>query len=149
MPVINNSNNNNSLAEKQRQDVQAQLKLNKKTKSTDDVNLEKVKKLSLEDTKKVNKSQESISPRKGIKKSVSMSAICVENDKCMFSPLFYIFELKNWCSSRIEVHLSRGDSGSDIPVDKIPSWMLILAEKIGISATRDNLMKFLTTSLRL
>jgi hypothetical protein len=79
MPVINNSNNN--ISEKQKQDVQAQLKLNKKTKSTDDVNLEKGRKLTLAETRQVNKSQEAISPRKGIKKSVSMSAICLDNDK--------------------------------------------------------------------
>jgi hypothetical protein len=79
MPVINNSNN---ISERQRQDVQAQLKLNKKTKSTEDVNLDaKVKKLSLAESKQFNKSTESISPRKGIKKSVSMSAICMDNDK--------------------------------------------------------------------
>jgi hypothetical protein len=80
MPVINNTNNNN-MSEKQKQDMQAQLKMNKKTKSTDDVNLEKAKKLSLSETRQVNKSQEAISPRKGIKKSVSMSAICMDNDK--------------------------------------------------------------------
>lgn len=82
MPVINNSTTHTNISEKQRQDMQAQLKLNKKTKSTDDVNLEKAaKRLTLADTRQVNKSQESISPRKGIKKSVSMSAICMENDK--------------------------------------------------------------------
>lgn len=79
MPVINNSSNN--ISEKQRQDMQAQLKLSKKTKSTDDVNLEKTRKLTLAETRQVNKSQEAISPRKGIKKSVSMSAICMDNDK--------------------------------------------------------------------
>lgn len=87
MPVINNSTNNN-MSQKQKQDLQAQLKLKSKTKSTDDVNLEKqAKKLSLAETRSVNKSfstsqsQEQISPRKGIKKSVSMSAICMDNDK--------------------------------------------------------------------
>ena len=83
MPVINNTttNNNNAAAlDKKNQDVQAQLKLGKKTKSTDDVNLEK-KRLTLAETRQANKSQEAISPRKGIKKSVSMSAICMDNDK--------------------------------------------------------------------
>jgi len=82
MPVINNNNNtnNNAVDKRNQQDVQAQLKLGKKTKSTDDVNLEK-KRLTLAETRNANKSQEAISPRKGIKKSVSMSAICMENDK--------------------------------------------------------------------
>lgn len=81
MPVINNSNNtNNNALDRRNQDVQAQLKLGKKTKSTDDVNLEK-KRLTLAETRQANKSQEVISPRKGIKKSVSMSAICMDNDK--------------------------------------------------------------------
>lgn len=81
MPVINNNNSTtNNAAAKQAQDVQAQLKLKNKTKSTDDVNLEK-KRLTLAETKQANKSQEAISPRKGIKKSVSMSAICMDNDK--------------------------------------------------------------------
>jgi len=77
MPVINN---NNGVDKRNQQDVQAQLKLGKKTKSTDDVNLEK-KRLTLAETRNANKSQEAISPRKGIKKSVSMSAICMDNDK--------------------------------------------------------------------
>jgi len=81
MPVINNSTNTTSNAERRAQEMQAQLKLNKKTKSTDDVNLEKTKKLTLAETRQANKSQEAISPRKGIKKSVSMSAICMDNDK--------------------------------------------------------------------
>lgn len=81
MPVINNSTNNTTVLDKKNQDMQAQLKLAKKTKSTDDVNLEKAKKLTLAETRQANKSQEAISPRKGIKKSVSMSAICMDNDK--------------------------------------------------------------------
>jgi len=82
MPVMNNTAN--KISDKQRQDMQVQLNMNKRTKSTDDVNLEKtVKKLSLAETRHVNKSQGdiAISPRKGIKKSVSMSAICMDNDK--------------------------------------------------------------------
>jgi hypothetical protein len=84
MPVMNNTATN-KISDKQRQDMQVQLNMNKRTKSTDDVNLEKtVKKLSLAETRHVNKSQGdiAISPRKGIKKSVSMSAICMDNDKC-------------------------------------------------------------------
>jgi hypothetical protein len=88
MPVINNT----SISDRQKQDVQAQLRMVKKTKSTED--LEGKKKLSLEESKRFNRSQDfsrstassqssqdSISPRKGIKKSVSMSAICLDNDK--------------------------------------------------------------------
>jgi hypothetical protein len=65
MPVINNER------QKQEAAAQAQLKLQKKTKSTEDVNLDKKK----ADDKKA---KEPISPRKGIKKSVSMSSICTE-----------------------------------------------------------------------
>lgn len=82
MPVIPNNNVANANAvDRRAQEMQAQLKLNKKTKSTDDVNLEKRKQLTLAETRQANKSSESISPRKGIKKSVSMSAICMDNDK--------------------------------------------------------------------
>lgn len=96
MPVINNSNNtnntnnNNAAADKKAQEMQAQLKLAKKTKSTDDVNLEK-KRLTLAETRQANKSQEAISPRKGIKKSVSMSAICMDNDKCIYFHLIFLW----------------------------------------------------------
>jgi hypothetical protein len=79
MPVINNST---SLSERQKQDVQAQLKLSKKTRSIEDLNADakQAKKgLSLAETKQFNKSTEAISPRKGIKKSVSMSAICMDD----------------------------------------------------------------------
>jgi len=67
MPVINNER------QKQEAAAQAQLKLQKKTKSTENAALDKLK----GDDKK-SKVAEPISPRKGIKKSVSMSSICSE-----------------------------------------------------------------------
>jgi len=67
MPVINNER------VKQEAATQAQLKLQKKTKSTENASIDKMK----GDDKKT-KIAEPISPRKGIKKSVSMSSICTE-----------------------------------------------------------------------
>lgn len=64
MPVINNER------AKQEAAAQAQLKLQKKTKSTEDASIDK--------KKGAEKAKEPISPRKGIKKSVSMSSICTE-----------------------------------------------------------------------
>jgi len=73
MPVINNS-------EKQKQEAAAQLKLQKKTKSTEDASIDKKK---TPDDKKAKPAESAISPRKGIKKSVSMSSICTDNTlKC-------------------------------------------------------------------
>lgn len=66
MPVINNER------QKQEAAAQAQLKLQKKTKSTEDASVDKKK--GVDDKKQ----KEPISPRKGIKKSVSMSSICTE-----------------------------------------------------------------------